>query len=123
MSRRDISVDPSFPTRLRELRTARDMSFRDFGTISRSYVHDLETGRKRPTPEIAAALDRALDAGGQLAALVQVAVRPQFTETAVDDEIEALELARRLAASDVGAETMARLESAISITSSGGPST
>lgn len=113
MTRREIVVDPSFGARLRELRIARRMSYRDFGTISRSYVHELETGRKRPTPEITAALDRALDAGGRLSALVRLAEPRQHVDLAGDDEIEALELARRVAVSDVGAETMDRLERAV----------
>jgi hypothetical protein len=89
------------------------MTLRDFGTISRSYVHDLESGRKRPTPEIAAALDRALDAGGQLTALVRLTDHQRPAESAENDEIEAIELARRVTASDVGAETLRRLESAV----------
>lgn len=114
MTRREIVVDPSFGARLRELRSARRMSYRDFGTISRSYVHELETGRKRPTPEIAAALDQALGADGQLAALVRLAEPHTHIEAGADsDEIEALELARRVSASDVGVETMGRLEWAV----------
>src|SRR5262245_43688243 len=114
MTRREIVVDPSFTVRLRQLRLARGLSYRDFGTISRSYVHELETGRKRPTPEIAAALDKALDAGVQLAALVRLRASGAPVE-AIDsdvDEIDAVELARRVSASDVGAETIKRLERA-----------
>ncbi len=57
MARRVIAADPSFGDRLRELRTRRGMSMQDFGAISRTYIWDiweLETGRRRPTPEIAA---------------------------------------------------------------------
>jgi transcriptional regulator with XRE-family HTH domain len=114
MPRRIISTDPTFAARLRKLRTECGMSFRDFGTISRSYVQELESGRKRPTPEIAEALDRALSAGGTLAALVSVHVGPTPISapgpTVDDDEIDALDLARRVAASDVGEETVTRLE-------------
>ncbi|HEY4377294.1 MAG TPA: helix-turn-helix transcriptional regulator [Acidimicrobiales bacterium] len=113
MARRNIAVDPAFAARLRELRTARGMSYRDFDTISRSYVYDLESGRKRPTPEIAAALDAALDAGGELVRLVMVqapSIGPIVVADDDLDEIEALELARRIAASDVGEETVRRLE-------------
>ncbi len=115
MPRRTVDVDPEFPTRLRELRTDRGMSYRDFPNVSHSHVHDLETGRKKPSPEIAAALDQALAAGGQLARLVQVTTRPTPAVPAFDDddEIEAIELARRVAASDVGAETISRLEWAV----------
>ena len=113
MARREIVVDPSFGPLLRELRTTRGMAYRDFGTISRSYVHELETGRKRPTPEIAAALDRALDAGGRLAALVHLGDPHRALDVAGDDEIEAIELARRVSASDVGSETLDRMEWAV----------
>ncbi|MFK0222258.1 helix-turn-helix domain-containing protein [Streptomyces vinaceus] len=37
----------------------------------KTYVSDLETGRRQPTAAIAAALDRALDAGGELVALAE----------------------------------------------------
>jgi transcriptional regulator with XRE-family HTH domain len=111
MARRIIVADPSFGVRLRELRLRQGIAYRDFGTISRSYVWELETGRKRPTPETAAALDKALNAGGTLAALVNVeAAKPPARVDATDDELEALELARRAAASDVGEETITRLE-------------
>ncbi len=110
MARRVITADPSFGDRLRELRTQRGMSMRDFGTISRTYVSELETGRKRPTPEIAAALDKALNAQGTLAALVHTGTAPPEPPDGEDDELEALELARRAAASDVGEATISRLE-------------
>jgi len=116
--RRTIVVDPLFSARLRALRLERGLSLRGFPGISRSYVSELETGRKRPTPEIAAALDRVLEAGGQLAALVSIKPagehRPVGTpDGGLDDEREALELARRVAASDVGEETVLRLERAV----------
>lgn len=122
MPRRKVVVDPDFGRRLKELRIQRGMAYRSFNTISATYVHELEAGRKPATPEIAAALDDELDAGGQLKAMVYVedAVPPprrgptRSTETGgeltADDEAEAFELARRVAASDVGEETIARLE-------------
>jgi len=116
--RRTIVVDPLFRQRLRSLRLERGLSVRDFPGISRSYVSELETGRKRPTPEIAAALDRILEAGGTLAALVSAQTADERDPAAasdggLDDEREALELARRVAASDVGEETVQRLEWAV----------
>ncbi len=115
MPRRDFTVDPTFGARLRELRALRGMSYRDFGTVSRSHVHDLEIGRKQPSPEVAAALDRALGADGQLTQLVRPVVDGAAApEIAGDtDELDAFELARRVAASDVGAETISRLEWAV----------
>ncbi|MFK3980937.1 helix-turn-helix domain-containing protein [Micromonospora sp. NPDC050397] len=66
-------VDPRFPTRLHELRIARGLSLRALGDLvhhGKSYIHDLETGRCRPTPGTARRLDDALEAGGMLASLV-----------------------------------------------------
>lgn len=66
-------VDPRFPARLRELRTARGLSLRDLARrayYSKSQLHDLETSRCRPTVDAARRLDDALQAGGTLAELV-----------------------------------------------------
>lgn len=79
-------VDPRFPARLRELRTARGLSLR--GLAGRTYygkslLHDLETSRCRPTVDAARRLDEALQAGGALAALV---VEAPAVTTPDDDE-------------------------------------
>ncbi|MFF8406878.1 helix-turn-helix domain-containing protein [Streptomyces sp. NPDC015684] len=55
--------------RLRGSRSVRDVA--QLASCGKSYVSDLETGRRRPTPDIAAALDRALGAGGALIALAE----------------------------------------------------
>jgi hypothetical protein len=39
--------------------------------LRKSYLHDLETGRKPPTTEVARRLDDALASGGRLAAAVR----------------------------------------------------
>jgi transcriptional regulator with XRE-family HTH domain len=73
MPRNIIVVDPAFRTRLAELRAERGLSLRALGVLahySHTHISDLEHGDKRPLPDVAAALDRALDAGGALAALV-----------------------------------------------------
>lgn len=67
-----------------------------------SYLADLAAGRRAPSLDVASRLDVVLDAGGALIALVPAA--------AVDDELDALELARRAQASDVGGSTLTRLE-------------
>jgi hypothetical protein len=69
------------------------------------HVSNLRAGRDRPSPEMAARLDEALAAGGVLIGLV---AGPGTA--AADDEITALELARRAEASDVGDGTCERLE-------------
>src|SRR5262249_61906953 len=49
-------VDPRFADTLRRLRTERGLSLRDLGHRAhhgKSYLHDLERGRKQPTVETA----------------------------------------------------------------------
>jgi hypothetical protein len=57
---------------MRELLAQRGVSYRALAARTfhaKSYLHDLASGRKAPTPEVARRIDDALDAGGQLAAL------------------------------------------------------
>lgn len=64
MSRRP--ADPRFAPALRRLRLEREMSLRDLAKLAvygKSYLHELETGLKPPTLDVAARLDIALDAG------------------------------------------------------------
>jgi hypothetical protein len=71
--RRVVQVDPRFPRLLEELRRWRGLSLRRLVrtvNYSHTYLWEVETGRKPPTLAMAAAVDRALDAGGELAALV-----------------------------------------------------
>ena len=72
------------------------------------HVSNLRSGKARPSRELAAALDKHLSAGGALVALVPAA--GSAIATAAGDEIAALELARRAAASDVGDSTCERIE-------------
>jgi transcriptional regulator with XRE-family HTH domain len=108
-------VDPRFGELLRRLRTQRGLSYRDLAsraTYGKSYLHDLETGRKQPTAETARRLDEILNAGGQLAALVTAA--PAIVHAiAGEEELDAWELARRVEASDVSVGTLERLEAAV----------
>jgi Predicted transcription factor, homolog of eukaryotic MBF1 len=67
------TVDPRFAERMRELLAQRGVSYRALAARTfhaKSYLHDLATGRKVPTPEVARRIDDALEAGGRLAALV-----------------------------------------------------
>ncbi|GGR60939.1 transcriptional regulator with XRE-family HTH domain [Nocardioides luteus] len=66
-------VDPTFGARLRELRQARELSLRELSAlayVSKSQISEWETGRRRPSLDLAEALDHALEANGELAALV-----------------------------------------------------
>ncbi|MEU0551125.1 helix-turn-helix transcriptional regulator [Micromonospora sp. NPDC005979] len=61
---------------MRELRQARGISLRDLAKLTfhgKSYLHELETGRKAPTAHVAQRVDDALNADGDLVAL---AARP-----------------------------------------------
>ena len=98
-----------FAAELRRLRMERGLSYRKLAGLAhhgKSYLEDLEKGRKPPNLAVAERLDMALDAGGQLAATL----RP--TGSGIDDEIGAIELARRITASDVSSETLDQLERA-----------
>src|SRR5256886_2030108 len=117
MPRRVVVVDPAFPQRLRELLDRGGMSYRNLAkvNISRTYGWELARGKKQPTPEIAAVLDRALGASGELAALVVIdesGTRGPAAKSIPDGELEALELTRMVTATDLGEETLARLEAA-----------
>jgi transcriptional regulator with XRE-family HTH domain len=77
-------VDPQFAERMRELLAQRGVSYRALAARTyhaKSYLHDLATGRKPPTPEVARRIDDALDAGGQLAALVTPEIKPEIDRT------------------------------------------
>ncbi len=108
-----VHVDPRFGDRLRQPRAERGLSLRDLATLvhhGKSYVHELESGQKVAPADVAQRLDEALDARGSLLCL---AARPAVVPVVVDEEgaeLDALELARRVAASDVGTETIERLE-------------
>lgn len=72
------------------------------------HLSSLRNGKAQPSLELAQAIDRALGAGGELAA---VAV-PRVV-LAEDDEIEAIELGRRAEASDIGGATLGQLEAVV----------
>lgn len=103
-------MSAEFAAELHRLRTERGLSFRELAARvhhGKSYVHELETGLKPPTAAVAGRLDEALCADGRLAATLRAGLD-------ADDgsEIEALELIRRVTASDVSAETLDQLERA-----------
>ncbi|MET7804788.1 helix-turn-helix domain-containing protein [Micromonospora chersina] len=58
-------TEPSFAGRLRALREESGLSLRGLARLTfygKSYLHELETGVKIPTPQIAQQLDRVLRA-------------------------------------------------------------
>lgn len=97
------AVDPRFPQHMRDLMEQRGVSYRALAARSyyaKSYLQRLAAGTKTPTAEVAKAIDEALGAGGELAAMVGAA-------------IDVGDLARRVAASDVSADTLDQLELAV----------
>jgi tetratricopeptide (TPR) repeat protein len=132
---------------LRRLRELRHLSQDELGRLAGydgSYVGAVERASLRPSRQLVAALDRALDAAGGLLALWRLAdqewaVRassgpasttgaapaPSPAEPAAaggaaapagtppDAVVEAMELARRAEASDVGADALASIERAV----------
>ncbi|MFG1883316.1 helix-turn-helix domain-containing protein [Micromonospora sp. NPDC049102] len=97
-------VDPRFGATLRQLREQAGLSLRALAQLThrgKSHLHELENGSKAATFETARHLDQALNAGGRLARLVAAPV---------DHEAEADDLLQRVSASDVSAETLARIE-------------
>ncbi|MGW1450167.1 helix-turn-helix domain-containing protein [Micromonospora sp. NPDC002411] len=110
-------VDPRFGAALRELRERRGLSLRALGDLAhrgKSHLHELEAGAKAPTADTARHLDQVLNAGGALAALV---------DAPVDHAAEADELRLRVAASDVSAETLDRIEQSVDDLASAYPTT
>ncbi|MFV2094808.1 helix-turn-helix domain-containing protein [Micromonospora sp. LOL_014] len=66
-------VDPRLPATLRALREQAGLSLRDLAKrvySSRSHLHDIEHGRRRPPPDLLGRLDDALQAGGRLTAMI-----------------------------------------------------
>lgn len=107
-------VDPHFADTLRRLRVERGLSLRDLARLAhhgKSYLHDLETGRKQPTADTARRLDEVLDAAGGLTTLVTAPAAA--AAIMAGEEVDAWELARRIEASDVSAGTLERLEAAV----------
>jgi transcriptional regulator with XRE-family HTH domain len=114
--RRDVvrpAVDPRFAETLRRLRLERGLTLRELAALAyqgKSTIHDLETGRKQPLPDVAKRLDDALQADGELVAMVADGPAPLVAD---EDGLDALELARRVAASDISSDTLGRLERAV----------
>lgn len=119
-----------FAAELARLMTARGVGVRELARMvpcNPGHISNLRNGRARPSPGLAADLDRALDANGTLAVLAPAPGHRQHTvpgiDPASDDEIAALDLARRAEASDVGPHTLERLELIVDDLATAYPST
>jgi len=117
-----------FGTELARLMAARGLGVRELARLvpcNPGHVSNLRTGRDRASAELAARLDEVLGAGGELLALVPAPGRrlPSTVGSGADDEIAALELARRAEASDVSCSTVERLELIVDDLASAYPAT
>ena len=106
-----------FGRELARLMTARGMGVRELARAvpcNPGHVSNLRAGRDRASAKMAARLDEILGAGGSLLALAPgLDASPVAAHAFAGDELEALELARRAEASDVGDGTCGRLELAV----------
>jgi len=112
-----------FPASVRAALAAQGLSMRRAANALNydvAYLSRVLSGKQAPSPQLVDALDKLLAANGELASLAQKTFRtdaPRAADVrnsrlahADDDEMDAWELARRVQASDVGAETLDRLE-------------
>ncbi|MDQ3887418.1 MAG: helix-turn-helix domain-containing protein, partial [Actinomycetota bacterium] len=85
--------------------------------VNRGYIGHVEHGQRWPSRSVAAALDDTVGARGALLAAWEVAdIQPALPSVGTPGdtaELEAVELARRVSASDLGSKTLARLEAAV----------
>ncbi|MGA4686915.1 helix-turn-helix domain-containing protein [Micromonospora sp. AB353] len=75
--------DGRFGTELRRLRMSAGVSLRQLAPLvlsSRGHLHDLETGRRQPTIDLAARLDTALGADGLLSGMRHPVAAPADPE-------------------------------------------
>ena len=106
----------AFGRELARLMEARGLGVREVARrvpCNPGHVSNLRSGKARPSPELAADLDTVLDADGTLAALAPAQRRhraPVLDLAGADDEIAALEFARRAEASDVENSVVEQLE-------------
>lgn len=104
----------SFASRLAVLMAGRGLGVRALARLvpcNHALISRYVNGHQVPSPGVAARLDALLSADGELAALA--VARPDEVAPAADDEIAAVELARLVAASDVGVATVERVEQAV----------
>ncbi|GIJ78687.1 hypothetical protein Xph01_31190 [Micromonospora phaseoli] len=76
-------ADGRFGAELRRLRMSTGLSLRQLAPLvlsSRGHLHDLETGRRRPTVDLVARLDDALVTGGVLSGMLHPSPTPRDPE-------------------------------------------
>ena len=79
---------PTFGSELQRLRLQAKMSLRELAAkapCSSGYLSRIEGGKRRPSPHVAGALDRALRAGGTLVVLAGSSIADRLDENCQDD--------------------------------------
>jgi transcriptional regulator with XRE-family HTH domain len=102
-----------FGSEVARLLSERGMSLRKAARLAHydvSYLSKVVNGRKPGSPELAAALDKVLDAGGKLAALAEA---PGDLGPGLLADVELIEMARQAGASDLGGGTLELLDAAV----------
>ena len=103
-----------FAAELARLMAARGLGVRELARTvpcNSGHISNLRSGKARPSPELAEALDERLEAGGTLRALApgrppsRHELAPATDDSAIADEIAALDLVRQAEASQVGSGT------------------
>jgi transcriptional regulator with XRE-family HTH domain len=107
----------SFAAQLRKLMAERGISGNELARqvyVDPALISRFRSGKQRPSADTAGRIDEALAAGGKLAMLADAGpvVWPGGPDGS-DDELAAVEFARRAAASDAGEATVSRLERAV----------
>ncbi|MEV0454784.1 helix-turn-helix domain-containing protein [Catellatospora methionotrophica] len=101
-------------TALGQLRREAGLSVRALAArinYSPGHLSDVENGRRAATADLAARCDAALGTKGRLTSALLGSARS--AQESPGDDLEAVDLARRATASEIGDETLARIEAAV----------
>jgi transcriptional regulator with XRE-family HTH domain len=121
-----------FAAELARLMAARGLGVRELARMvpcNPGHISNLRSGKARPSPELAETLDERLAAGGTLRGLApdrppsRHQLAPARDDSAIADEIAALDLVRQTEASQVGSGSVERLELAVDDLATAYPST
>jgi transcriptional regulator with XRE-family HTH domain len=111
-----------FAAELARLMAARGLGVRELARMAPcnpGHISNLRSGKARPSPELAETLDERLAAGGTLRGLApdrppsRHQRAPARDDSAIADEIAALDLVQQAETSQVGSATVERLELAV----------
>jgi transcriptional regulator with XRE-family HTH domain len=121
-----------FAAELARLMAARGLGVRELARMvpcNPGHISNLRSGKARPSPELAETLDERLAAGGTLRGLApdrppsRHQLAPARDDSAIADEIAALDLVQQAETSQVGSGSVERLELAVDDLATAYPST